>query len=118
MAPKKERSEQVGAGKEGWTEEHTNIMLRGIITQVLIHRPDIYSIPELNGVSENGGDRINKKIQQALKKVCDGYPGAQGIVEDVVKGLKGSKAAANIGGGGDGSVPNRPKKRKVKDEEQ
>ncbi|WVF71497.1 hypothetical protein IAT40_006303 [Kwoniella sp. CBS 6097] len=113
MPPKKEKTDQ--PEKEAWTDEHTRTVLRGMITQVLLHRSDIYAIPELSGVADNGGDRINKKIQQVLKKVCEGYPGANGLVEEVVKGLKGSKAATD--GHGGGSVPNTPKKRKVKYEE-
>ncbi|WVQ99440.1 hypothetical protein IAU59_006575 [Kwoniella sp. CBS 9459] len=109
MAPKKSEQTQ----KEAWTDEHTNILLRGMITHVLLNRSTFYAIPKLSGVADHGGDRINKKLQQVLKKVCDAHPGANGLVEDVMKGLKGSKASTN----GGGSFPTTPKKRKVKSEE-
>ncbi|WVW83959.1 hypothetical protein I302_105982 [Kwoniella bestiolae CBS 10118] len=94
--------------KEPWTDDHTITLLQTTINLVLTHRPDIYATQGLQGVSDNGGNRINQKLQQMLKKFCAMYPGAEGLVEEQIKLLKESKAGGGIHG--------TPKKRKVKDE--
>ncbi|WWC94220.1 hypothetical protein V866_001060 [Kwoniella sp. B9012] len=97
--------------KETWNDDHNIALLRASISILLTHRPDIYATLALRGVSENGGNRINQKLQQMLKKLCATYSSAEGLVEEEIKHLKDSKAA---GGGNNGGTP---KKRKVKDEE-
>ncbi|WVR07089.1 hypothetical protein IAU60_004128 [Kwoniella sp. DSM 27419] len=92
--------------QETWSDHHTEAMFRGIVTLVLNNRSSLYAIPQVSGVNGNGGDRINKKVQQVLKKVCEGQ-GVPGLVDDELKNLKASK------GGNGGS----PKKRKVEAEE-
>ncbi|KAK6910078.1 hypothetical protein I203_104107 [Kwoniella mangroviensis CBS 8507] len=112
--------------KESWNDDHTAILLRGIIRQSLIHRSDIYQLPGLEGVSENGGDRINKKLQSILKKLSEKYPG---MVDEELKSLGRSRTKnGNSNGittptsspkkdkGGNGNTT--PKKRKVKEEEE
>ncbi|WWD17256.1 hypothetical protein CI109_101694 [Kwoniella shandongensis] len=95
--------------KEAWGDNHTDALIRGMIAEILARRPDLYRLPELQGVSDNGGNRINQKIQQILKKMCALYPGTEQMVEEEVQKLKGNKAAS---GGG------TPKKRKIKAKEE
>jgi hypothetical protein len=84
-----------------------------LIFHVLASRPTLYAAPELQGVSGNGGDKINKKTQQLLKKLCGQVSGAEMIVDEEVKklskGKQGGKASPAKGG-------SPTKKRKVKDE--
>ncbi|WWC62018.1 uncharacterized protein I303_104605 [Kwoniella dejecticola CBS 10117] len=101
--------------KEPWAEEHTSALLQATINLVLAHRPELYATPELRGVSDNGGNRINQKLQQMLKKLCAAYPGAEGLVEAQIRSLK--EAKANGSGGGQRSNPTTPKKRKMNEEE-
>ncbi|WVQ67629.1 uncharacterized protein L199_005832 [Kwoniella botswanensis] len=74
--------------KESWNDNHNLALLRASISLLLNHRPDIYATPALRGVSENGGNRINQKLQQMLKKLCAAYPGAEGLVEEEIQYLK------------------------------
>ncbi|GFZ43878.1 hypothetical protein JCM24511_01598 [Saitozyma sp. JCM 24511] len=90
-----------------WTDEHTLHVLRGIISSTLASRPALYALPELKPVSNNRGDRINKKLQQLLRKLEDAVPGAAGMVaQEVGKlGKRGSASpkkvkAAGAGAGG------------------
>ncbi|WVR07088.1 hypothetical protein IAU60_004127 [Kwoniella sp. DSM 27419] len=94
-------------GKEAWTEQHTVSLIRSLVASTLIHRSEHYSNAALQGVSDNGGNRINMKLLQILKKLCATYPGADGIVETEIDRLKDSRS-------GNGSPK---KKRKVKDED-
>ncbi|KAK4686729.1 hypothetical protein P7C73_g3396, partial [Tremellales sp. Uapishka_1] len=96
--------------KQDWTDTHTtsnqDIVTRAIIAELLASRTKIYQTPGLEGVSENGGSRINQKIQQILRKMSPA-----GMVEEEVKKLgkgkgNGSKGAPGGAGG---------KKRKIKD---
>ncbi|WVW83962.1 hypothetical protein I302_105985 [Kwoniella bestiolae CBS 10118] len=113
--------------KETWNDDHTAILIRGIIRHCLHHRSELYQLPGLEGVSDHGGDRINKKVQQILKKVCEIYPNVKaGVVEEEMKLLSNVRSKGKGGneggsspkenGGGGGSVNDTPKKRKVKDE--
>ncbi|WRT66418.1 uncharacterized protein IL334_003374 [Kwoniella shivajii] len=104
------------AEKEFWNDDHTREVIRGIIKSTLSNRSEIYSYPALSGVSDNGGDRINKKIQQILKKLCDTYPGFQGMVEEEVKNMAKGKSTGN-GTPSPKKNGSTPKKRKVKDED-
>jgi hypothetical protein len=51
-------------------------------------------------VSGNGGDKINKKIQQILKKLETSVPGGNGLTAGAVASLKG-----NRGNGGSKGTP-------------
>ncbi|WWC70038.1 uncharacterized protein I206_103982 [Kwoniella pini CBS 10737] len=97
--------------KEPWGDEHTIALLRTSIQILLLHRSDIYSNPSLIGVSDNGGNRINMKLQQILKKLCNTFPGAENLVVEEVNNLKEARSK-----NGNGSNPSTPKKRKMKDE--
>lgn len=94
-------------------------------------RPALYALPELKPVSNNRGDRINKKLQQLLRKLEDAVPGAAGMVAQEVGKLGKSRSAspkkAKAAGAGAGGVvreqvasPGAGRKRKraeVKEEE-
>ncbi|KAK8864444.1 hypothetical protein IAR55_001693 [Kwoniella newhampshirensis] len=94
--------------KEAWNDEHTTALIRGMVVNILTNRSDLYKIPDLQGVSDNGGDRVNKKVMQILKKLCGQYPGAEQMVDEEVKKLKGSKSGSSSRAG-----PATPKKRKM-----
>ncbi|WWC89276.1 uncharacterized protein L201_004197 [Kwoniella dendrophila CBS 6074] len=106
--------------KEAWNDDHTTEVIRAIIQTTLINRSTIYSLPSLQGVSDNGGDRINKKIQQILKKMCDSYPGSQGIVEEEVKNVSKNKNNSKTTPSPKNSPKKSPKnkKRKVEQEDE
>ncbi|RSH87307.1 hypothetical protein EHS25_003216 [Saitozyma podzolica] len=72
--------------REPWTDDHTLALLRSTVHLVLANRRDIYAPPSLHGVSYNGGNAINQKLQQMLRRFCAGYPGGQGVVDEVVGG--------------------------------
>ncbi|KAK4686731.1 hypothetical protein P7C73_g3398, partial [Tremellales sp. Uapishka_1] len=106
-----------------WTDEHTNIMLRGMVALMLANRSQIYSIPGLAEVANNGGDRINKKIKQYLQKFVQGIPELENVVKEEAgkvgrggssPGTPVKKAAA--GGRSGKSKVSPAKKRKVKEE--
>ena len=82
---------------------------RNIIRIILSSRPEIYASPNLSEVNNNGGDRINKKVQQILKKMADGsgLPGAGGMIQEEIAKLGRMKKGP---GGGVGSAPSSPKK--------
>lgn len=85
---------------------------------VLSNRSIIYSTPELSEVSGNGGDRINKKIQQALKRLIQ-VPGAEGILQEELE--KGKTGKRKSGGSSTESTPTKKKRvggKKVKEEEE
>lgn len=44
--------------------------MRALTSQLLATRKDTYSLPELRGVADHGGERINKKIQAAIRRMC------------------------------------------------
>lgn len=85
-----------------------------MVRTLLESRSQIYATPDLAGVSDNGGNRINQKLQQVLKKLCTLYPGAEKCVEEEVEATKRSKST----GSGGNSAPKTPtpKKRKMKRE--
>ena len=53
-------------------------LFRAIVSNTLASRSVLYTTPELAQWSKNGGDSINKKIQQLLKKLGSNIPGAGG----------------------------------------
>lgn len=54
-------------------------------------------MPELAKVSNNGGDRINKKLQQVLKSMA-GSVGAEGMVAEELAKLGRTKKGSAGGG--------------------
>ena len=89
-------------------------LLRVLVQTILAGRPAIYATPQLAEVNKNGGDRINKKIQQILKKMLEanGVEDASGLVQDEVAKVGRSKK----GPGGTPSpkkTPTKGKKRKM-----
>ncbi|ORY21100.1 hypothetical protein BCR39DRAFT_570042 [Naematelia encephala] len=67
-----------------WADTHTTALVRGMISTILSNRIDFRSIPDLEPVGNNGGDRINKKLIQILTRMADQYPGCQGAVKELV----------------------------------
>lgn len=98
-------------------------LFRQIVATTLSSRAEFYTNPQLQPWSGNGGDKINKKIKQFLKKVGAAIPGAEGVVdEEIGKVGRGSKgktvtpcpAKEKEGAGGMG----KKSKVDVKDEEE
>ena len=97
----------------------------------MANRATLYADPALADVNNNGGDRINKKTQQILRKLTDGMPGAEHAIKDAATAGKakgrggkkegtvspGKKKANGAGGSGSGtgsaggSASSTPKKR-------
>nr|XP_019011134.1 uncharacterized protein I206_04446 [Kwoniella pini CBS 10737]OCF49915.1 hypothetical protein I206_04446 [Kwoniella pini CBS 10737] len=77
--------------QKAWTDDHTHELLRAIVRITLQNRPTIYATSILQEVNNNGGDRINKKIQQLLKKLCESQVGSQDIVGEEVKKIGKSR---------------------------
>lgn len=73
-------------------------------------------------MNNNGGDRINKKVQQILKKMVDGsgLVGMGRMVQEelgkIGRGKKGENAGDTPIPGRRGAKPSPTKKRKVKEE--
>jgi hypothetical protein len=90
-------------------------LFRQLVASTLASRATFYSDPDLAPWSSNGGDRINKKIQQLLRKVGAGIPGAKEVVTEEL-------AKIGRGGGGKGKTPTPTKKggkkRKVESEDE
>lgn len=102
--------------KEKWTESHDvsiptplplplapthhsqRALLSAITAHLLASCRELYATPALSGVGDHGGERINKKIQAALKRMCG--PEHAGLVEEEMKKLT---VARRVGGGGKGS---------------
>lgn len=84
---------------------------------VLAQRSEIYKRPDLVAFAGNGGDRINKKIQQRLKKLLDVPGGGAGTRKtdksgagSAARGGKRKRAAVSgifddSGSSGDGGSP-------------
>jgi hypothetical protein len=89
-----------------------------MVIAILTSRSSIYASPDLTDWSGNGGDKINKKIQQLLNNLGTNIPGAEQVVKEEVAKLskkKGSPAKEK-----NGSTTPSPKKRKrvVKEEDE
>ncbi|KLT43983.1 hypothetical protein CC85DRAFT_326882 [Cutaneotrichosporon oleaginosum] len=95
------------------TPEHDAIILRAVTASVLASRRTIYTTPGLEAVANNGGSRINQRVQQMLKKMCAAY-GLAGVVEEEVAAASGKKEGAGRQSNGKGT--GKGKKRKIKDE--
>ena len=67
------------------------VVFRKIVTVALSSRPSFYAEPALAPWAGHGGERINKKIQQILKKAGSAIPGAGGVVEEEMAKMKGKK---------------------------
>jgi hypothetical protein len=78
-------------------------LFRQLVASALASRATFYSNPDLAPWSSNGGDRINKKIQQLLRKVGAEIPGAKEVVTEEL-------AKIGRGGGGKGKTPTPTKK--------
>ena len=70
---------------------------------------------QVDEVSSNGGDRINKKIQQWLRRMADGVPGASDLVGEATP-KKGKRA--KVKGEEEGMPSKRAKKHKARDSEE
>jgi hypothetical protein len=62
-----------------------------MVQTILASRVGIYETPELQPWSNNGGSKINQKIQQLLKKLGSTIPGAAEIVAEEVAALTKTK---------------------------
>lgn len=68
------------------------VVFRHIVAVTLSTRSELYRHPDLADWSLNRGDRINKKVQQLLKKFGTTIPNASDIVaEEVAKMSSGKK---------------------------
>lgn len=67
------------------------ILFRKMVATILISRSEIYTTPELAQWSSNGGNSINKKIQQLLTRFGKLIPGAEQIVKEEVANLTSKK---------------------------
>jgi hypothetical protein len=59
-------------------------LFRKLVSNALHHRAEFYADPSLAAWSSNGGDKINKKLQQLLKKFEASIPGAGEVVNQEV----------------------------------
>lgn len=89
--------------------DHQLAVLRSIVQSTLSSRSTIYASDDLAEVNNNGGDRINKKIQQILGKLVSTYPGAENMVKEEVgkMGRGGERKAADEGSGSPTKSPKR-----------
>ena len=91
----------------------------------MTNRSILYAEPSLAGVNYNGGDRINKKTQQLLRKLADEVLGGDDIIKEALASTKSSKGGKSQKSPGkdkgrkdnDTSPKTTPKKRKVRMEE-
>lgn len=70
------------------------IVFRKMVSKILSSRSEFYSEPSLGPWAGHGGDKINKKIQQILKKAGSAIPGAGGVVDEEMAKIKGKKGTA------------------------
>ena len=66
-------------------------------------------------VANNGGDRINKKIQQMLGRFVAAYPGSEGLVKEEVARMSASRSGERKSGS-EGGSPSKIKEGKKKPE--
>ncbi|KAL1411521.1 hypothetical protein Q8F55_002482 [Vanrija albida] len=90
---------------ESWNDDHTLLVVRHVVASALAARPALYAQPGLSGVSNNGGDRINKKLQQVLGQLTKQFPGAEAVIKEEVakhssRGKTGTKRKSEEQGGG------------------
>lgn len=89
--------------------------MRAIVQTIIADRPAIYATPDLADINGNGGDRINKKISQVLKKMLEANGVAAGgaMVSEEVARLSRSKKGENTAASPK-KTPTKGKTRKVK----
>lgn len=89
---------------------HFTAVVQHIVHTALVNRPTLYAIPALTGVSNNGGDRINKKLQAILGALVRQYPGAEGLVKAEIANLTSGRKKG--GASSKNRKDSRPAKRK------
>lgn len=105
------------------------ILFRKLVSTTLSSRTEFYSTVGLEAWSGHGGDRIYKKLQQLLKRLGAGIPGAGEVVgEEMAKISRGkaktptpTKAKTGISADQTGTpTPTKKggKKRKIESEEE
>ena len=62
-----------------------------MVDKILSSRSEFYAEPSLGPWAGHGGDRINKKIQQILKKAEGAIVGAGGVLDEEMAKMKGKK---------------------------
>ena len=62
-----------------------------MVNKILSSRSEFYAEPSLGPWAGHGGDRINKKIQQILKKAEGAIAGTGGVVDEEMAKMKGKK---------------------------
>jgi hypothetical protein len=65
-----------------------------MVSKILSSRSEFYAEPSLGPWAGHGGDRINKKIQQILKKAEGAIAGAGGVVDEEMIKVKGKKGTS------------------------
>ncbi|KAL7421822.1 hypothetical protein Q5752_003593 [Cryptotrichosporon argae] len=81
-------------GNHPWSEEHTRLIVTGIIEQVLADPTPIYRLPGIFGIVDgHGNDRTGKKVEQILRALAVQYGVDPGIIKEVKARRKGRKAS-------------------------
>ena len=62
-----------------------------MVSTTLAARSQYYAEPNLAPWSSNSGDKINKKLQQMLRKLGSQIPGAGGVVDEVLAKMSKGK---------------------------
>jgi hypothetical protein len=65
-----------------------------MVSKILSSRSEFYAEPSLGPWAGHGGDKINKKIQQILKKAEGAITGAGGVVDEEMIKVKGKKGTS------------------------
>lgn len=58
--------------------------MRHVVAASLASRATLYADPHLSGVNHNGGDRVNKKLQQVLGMLVRQFPEAGDMIKEEV----------------------------------
>ncbi|WOO80097.1 uncharacterized protein LOC62_03G003608 [Vanrija pseudolonga] len=64
--------------------EHTHRVVRHVVAAAFASRATLNADPHLSGVNNNGGDRINKKLQAVLGLLVRQFPQAGDVVKEEV----------------------------------
>ncbi|WOO80828.1 uncharacterized protein LOC62_03G004356 [Vanrija pseudolonga] len=104
---------KAGTGKDRWTEEHTKILVRGIINKTMATRKDLYVLEGILGCVDNhGNDRTSKKVVQILETLAAAFNLEKGAVRagKTTAAASATKRKAN----GSAAKPAPKKRRGVK----
>lgn len=80
-----------------WTSKQQELLVHSILHNGTADRKIIYRTPGLEPWNVNGGDRINRKIQTIVRKICEQF---QVKLLDVSAGPRGARKGGGRGGSG------------------